>query len=208
MGRFAQKHPQELTALVGNAVANGQTAALTQRQLAAGTLQGWPEPYEMPLETVRYYGTQERKRRLSKAVTPEARENPKKAVDDLARLLLSAAQRGLESARPGIDDDPKALKEWGDALKTINTLVSDTAQTDKGNGKPKTKRREPVDPLTANLTKAASEPVPTPPSRGNEDTETGAQNSANDAATETHHAAGLPQGPADPSLVGAWSPAA
>lgn len=150
MGRFANKHPKELTELVATAVANGMTAAETQRQLAAGSLPGWPEAYEMPLETVRYYGKKERAKRAAGTVTPEAQANPKREVDRLARLLLSAAQTGLQAARPQIDKNPKALKEWGEALKVINSLVSDTSEPDGKKGK--TKQPVPPDPLTARLT--------------------------------------------------------
>lgn len=149
MGRFAEKHPRELTALVGQAIANGATTADVRRQLADGTFHGWPNAYDMPLETVRYYGKKERRKRAATTVSKEAKEAPKQEVDRLARLLLSGAQAGLTAARPTIDHDPKALKEWADALKAINALVSDTSQPDK----PKKGKREPVpnDPLSTAL---------------------------------------------------------
>lgn len=149
MGRFAQKHPEELTRLIGEACANGLTANKARQQLAAGVFPNWAGTYEIPLETVRYYARQERKRRQRTTVSNEARQDPKGEVDRLARLLLSAAQRGLELARPDIDTDPKALKEWGEALKTINGLVSDTSQRDK----PPKRAKQPVskDPLSTRL---------------------------------------------------------
>ncbi len=198
MGRFTPKHPQDLTQLVGNAVANGLKPPDVQRQLAAGTFPGWRNPYDMPLETVRYYGRQEKRQRARKTVTTEALQNPKREVDRLARLLLSAAQMGLEQARPDIDSDPKALKEWGDALKTINQLVSDTAQDDTDKpSRAKVKAAKPTDPLSARLLAAET------PSPHQEDTtqRDGTQQERDTAPTTTpptntphqpHHTSGVP----------------
>lgn len=195
MSGFTNKHPTDLTKLVGVAVANGATAARVRAQLADGTFNGWPTTYDMPLETVRYYGKREKQRRAGKTITPEARENPKRAVDDLARLLLSAAQKGLERARPSIDTDPKALKEWGDALKTINSLVSDTARETK----PAKRSKTPQDPLTARLT---SPSLPTAKKDTKATTETKHEPPLNPAdflaqpQTEPQPAAGFLQKPA------------
>lgn len=143
MGRFAPKHPEELRELIGHAIANGAKATIVHQQLADGRFPGWDKPAQVPVPTIRHYGQKERKKRAAKTVRPEANDSPKRAVDNLARLLLSAAMEGLEQARPGIDSDPKALKDWADALKGINALVSDTARTEDDK-KPSKRRREPV----------------------------------------------------------------
>lgn len=199
MGRFAKKHPTDLTELVGNAIANGSTPARVYRDLQAGTFPGWTGAYDMPLETVRYYGKREKTERAVKTISPTVRASPVKAVDDLARLLLSAAERGLASARPGIDKDPKALKEWGDALKTIRQLVSEGAMVDKpSRGKP----RPVSDPLSATLAAAARETVPNTPSSEGTDSNVGSANANQPTNTDLPPSAGLPQGSINGGLGG------
>ena len=195
MGRFAEKHPRELCEIVGRAIANGQSAAETHRQLAAGTLAGWQGAYQMPLETVRYYGKQYKRKRQAQTIAPEAANNPKGEVDRLARLLLTAAQRGVEQSVARTEPDRKALKEWADALKGIQALVSDSEPD-----RPSTSRKPkaPSDPLTAALTSAAKqqEPVPhTPRSETGTEGSVGPATETEPTHTETHHAAGLPQAP-------------
>lgn len=191
MGAFTNKHPVELTQLIGTAIANGASTAQVHRDLSAGTFQGWNAPYPMPLETVRAYGKKERNRRTSKTITPEVRDNPKKVVDDLARLLLSKAQRGAEAAA---NNDPKALKDWGDALKTLSALVSD-----QGNAKPSGKRtKPPTDLLTQRLTAQptnpslpGAQPADKEPGPSREPADTEQHNQPQD---KPHHSAGFLHG--------------
>lgn len=157
MGRFAPKHPAELQELVGTAQANGQSAVETCRQLKTGRLAGWPQPYDMPLETVRYYGKRARQARRRKTVSPEVAENAKTEVDRLARLLLTAATRGVEEVIGKHDQDPKPLKDWGETLKVLQALVTDQA-VDPSDKRGKRKRQPaPTDPLSARLLSSSTE---------------------------------------------------
>lgn len=161
MGRFAQKHPGELTVLVAEAVAKGAKAPQVQRQLAAGTFPGWDSVYQMPLETIRYYGKREKQRRAANSLSQLAKGDPSRGIDHLARQLFAEAEIGIEQMRLSKARDPEALKKWGDALKVIGSLLRPEELPTKG----KAKRDKPSDPLTSALTNAASEPVPDTPSR-------------------------------------------
>lgn len=195
MGRFAQKHPGELTTLVAEAIAKGAKAPAVQRQLAAGTFPGWSEPYQMPLETIRYYGKRERERRAANSLSQLAKGDPSRGIDHLARQLFAEAEIGIEAMRRSKARDPEALKKWGDALKVIGSLLRPEELQEKG----KRKRDKPSDPLTSALTAAAGEPVPEPPRRSTANgRESDSQPSAPNAQPtnpEPTAAAGLLQGP-------------
>lgn len=191
MSTFEQKHPIPIREAVGKAVADGLRPSEAQRRLAAGQLKGAPGPYEMPLETVRYYGRKEKQRRQATQLSDRVKADAGGTVDYLARSLLTAAEEGIAKVRERPVNDPEALKKWGDVLKVLGPLVR--PETDNPSSR-RGKRDKPSDPLTETLSAAASGPVPSPPSSNGEDGQAGAENDAEPTHTETQDAAGLLHG--------------
>lgn len=196
MGRFAQVHPEELTRAVGEAVADGTTAAEVQRQLAAGTFSGHDGPYEMSYSTVLHYGQRETRRRDAQGINPSVQTNALRAIDGAARgvitLALDELARSREAKRPDLEHVGKIV----DLLKKAQALVQPESPSQPTNGgKAKGSDKPSRDPLTSALTAAAKQPVPDIPRRKGARGDVGPANTPKPTHADIPPAAGLPQVP-------------
>lgn len=203
MGRFAQVHPPELSALIGSAIADGASAAEIHRQVNEGRLEGWDGPYEMSYSTVLSYGQKERERRNAQGIDPSVQSNALKAIDGAARGIITSALDELARSREAKRPDLEHLGKIADLLKKAQALVQpdNPSPTPKGQKTGKTS-----DPLTSALAKAAKQPVPSTPSREEEKTMVEAANGIEPAQPEPQTAAGLLQEAG--LVVQSWPPGA
>jgi hypothetical protein len=182
MGTFPdRRHPPHLADAVGQAVADTKQPSKIRQQLLAGTFDPSIGPYDMPLETVRYYGKKELKRRRKaaqdaahEAVSPEARNDPAGHIDELARRILTLTDtivtaevtKTQNNKQPDLDKLAKAANLLGKLQPLVKTGPSQNTKT-----APKT--NTPEDDLVRKLAEAAKtqpaqpngqhQPVPEPP---------------------------------------------
>lgn len=183
MGRLTPTHPQHVKEAIGQAALAGQSAASIRLALAAGTLEDGLEAYEMPASTVAYYCRAARSRARQSVVSRLAAGDAAKAVDHLARQLLTEAELGIAQARQGKRRDPESVKRWADVLRVVRPLLVAEAATP---ARPK----RPTDPLTRKLLEDRQDNPSLRPGEARGEGEENGRMAENTAERETSDAAG------------------
>lgn len=188
MPKFAPTHPDAVKAAIGTEALRGTNVPTIVRKLANGTLTGYNRPYVIPLETARYYSKQAKRRNQASRVTELAGGDPSRAIDHLARQLLSEAELGIKEVREAKHRDPEATKRWADVLKGLAPLLR--PEPLEGTKAAKRSDKRPSDPLTARLS-TADKPSNIIPKRQETDTEEQASNARIDSQTDTDLPTGI-----------------